>query len=64
MELNMLLGRRAVRGRFLVDPSRIYVFGDPPPGSVTTPRKRSAAKKSKPGTQGAKAPAKRRKARK
>ncbi|MDH3222418.1 MAG: RimK/LysX family protein [Gemmatimonadota bacterium] len=31
MEFNMLLGRRGIRRRFLVDPGRVYLGGDPPP---------------------------------
>lgn len=30
MEFNMLLGRRGIRGRFVVDPGKTYLGGDPP----------------------------------
>ncbi len=30
MEFNMLLGRRGIRRRFVVDPGRAYLGGDPP----------------------------------
>ena len=34
MEYNMLLGRRAIRGRFLVDPAKTHLGGDPSTGDT------------------------------
>lgn len=42
MEFNMLLGRRAVQGRFLIDPKRVYVLGEP--GTSETRKKSPTGK--------------------
>jgi len=54
MEFNMLLGRRGIAGRFVVDPERSYVGGDPPVRERRgRTRKAQRAPVKSPGTTGA-----------
>ncbi|MGI9627362.1 MAG: ATP-dependent zinc protease family protein [Longimicrobiales bacterium] len=47
MEFNMLLGRRAVRGKFLIDPRRVYMLGVP---DAPEPKRKKSTKKKKKST--------------